>query len=520
MNITAALQKENDLLREQLAVEKEKSHHRDAQILALHEQIKLLLKNRYGTSSEKTSQDQLGLFNEAEEVVSEDSENIESESITIKSHTRTSKPRVTIPDHLPREEFIHDIPESEKVCPHDGTPLKHIGSDDHEQLEIIPAKIKVIRHKRLKYACPCCDKHIVTAPKPNQPIEKSIASASLLAYIAVQKYGDALPLYRQSAMFKRIGIELDRTNMANWMIKCGELSQPLINLLIDHLHQQSCLHMDETTLQVLDEPGKLAQSKSYMWLMTNTAEQRACVFHYADNRSQRVPLELLSHENIAVMLDGYEGYQKACDEYDIKRLGCWAHARRKFKEAQDVQPKASAPAHAPYLRPVGKGKTGRADQGLSFIQRLYAIEKRTKDDPPDKRYQARQNEAIPILKKLNDWMEKSLLTVPPKTAIGKALVYLHNQWDRLIGYVDNGDYPIDNNAAERAIRPFAIGRKNWMFSKSQAGAKASANLYSLIETAKANNLNVYDYLQCVFNALPNAKSVEDVEALLPWNVSM
>ena len=512
MKNAAALQKENDLLREQLAVEKEKllveiekNNQRDAQILSLHEQIKLLLHKRYGASSEKISQDQLGLFNEAEEIVSEDTESVESESIIVKSHTRKSKPRVTIPENLPREDIIHDISESEKVCPHDGTQLKHIGSDDHEQLEIIPAKIKVIRHKRLKYVCPCCDNHIVTAKKPKQPIEKSIASASLLAYIAVQKYADALPLYRQSAMFKRIGIELDRTSMANWMIKCGELSQPLINLLIDHLHQQPCLHMDETTLQVLDEPNKTAQSKSYMWVMTNTGERSVCVFHYAVNRSQSVPLELLSHDNTALILDGYEGYQKACDEYDIKRLGCWAHARRKFKEAQDVQP---------------KGKTGKADQGLAFIQKLYAIEKRIKDDPPDKRYQVRQDEAKPILKKLKDWMDKSLLTVPPKTAIGKALVYLNNQWDRLIGYVEDGSYPIDNNAAERAIRPFAIGRKNWMFSKSQAGAKASANLYSLIETAKANHLNTYDYLQIVFKELPNAQSVEDVEALLPWNVSM
>lgn len=505
MKNTAALQKENDLLRDQLAVEKEKSRQRDTQILALHEQIQLLLKKRYGASSEKTSQDQLGLFNEAEEVVSENSKTLESESTTVKSHARKSKPRVTIPEHLPREEFVHDIPESEKVCPHDGTPLKSIGSDDHEQLEIIPAKIKVLRHKRLKYACPCCDNHIVTAKKPKQAIEKSIASASLLAYIAVQKYADALPLYRQSVMFKRIGIELDRTNMANWMIKCGELSQPLINLLADHLHQQPFLHMDETTLQVLDEPDKSAQSKSYMWLMTNTGERRACVFHYADNRSQRVPLELLSHGNTALVLDGYDGYQKACDEYGIKRLGCWAHARRKFKEAQDVQP---------------KGKTGRADQGLAFIQKLYAIEKRIKDDPPDMRYEARQNDAIAILKKLKDWLDKSLLSVPPKTAIGKALVYLSNQWERLIGYVDDGRYPIDNNAAERAIRPFAIGRKNWMFSKSQAGAKASANLYSLIETAKANHLNTYDYLQYVFKTLPNAQCVEDVEALLPWNVNL
>jgi transposase len=267
----------------QQCLEIEKNNQRDAHIASLQEQIKLLLQKRYGTSSEKTSNDQLGLFNEAEEeVLSEASQSTASESTTVKAHTRTSKPRITLPDHLPREDMIHDLPESEKVCPHDGTPLKCMGSDDHEQLDIIPATIKIIRHKRLKYTCPCCNKHIVTAKKPKQPIEKSIASPSLLSYIATQKYADALPLYRQSAMFKRIGIELDRTNMANWMMKCGELSQPLINLLMDHLHQQPCIHMDETTLQVLDEPNKTAQSKSYMWVMTNTGERPACIFKYSD----------------------------------------------------------------------------------------------------------------------------------------------------------------------------------------------------------------------------------------------
>ena len=306
----AALQKENELLREQLAaeqekialkkaqleLEKQKLVERDAQIAVLHEQIKQLLKKRFGTSSEKFSPDQLGLFNEAEEAIVED-DTIESEATTVKSHTRTRKPRVSIPDNLPREEIIHDIAESEKVCPHDGAALKNIGSEEHEQLDIVPAKIKVIRHKRLKYACPCCDGYIVTANKPQQPIEKSIASPGLLAYIATSKYADALPLYRQSEMFKRIGIELDRTNMANWMVRCGELAQPLINLLIEHLHQQPCLHMDETTLQVLEEPGKTAQSKSYMWVMTNTGEQPACIFHYVDTSAQSVPLQILSQEN-------------------------------------------------------------------------------------------------------------------------------------------------------------------------------------------------------------------------------
>lgn len=520
MENDADLQKENDLLRAQLATEKEKNKsaahqlkaeqekisERDAHIAILKEKIQYLLKGRFGASSEKASPDQMGLFNEAEDAALNDAvEHIEPETTEVKSHIRTRKPRVSIPDHLPREDIVYDIPESEKTCPHDGTELKVVGSEDHEQLEIVPAKINVIRHKRLKYACPCCDQHIVTATKPKQAIEKSIASPSLLAYIATQKYADALPLYRQSEMFKRIGIEIDRSNMANWMIKCGELAQSLINLLTDHLHKQTCLHLDETTLQVLDEPGKPAQSKSYMWVMAHAGEQAAILFHYAMSRSQAVPLALLNENNSAIMVDGYQGYQAACDDYGIVRLGCMAHARRKFKDAQALQK---------------KGKTGKADQALAYIQKLYLIEKRIKDEPPDKRFELRQRDAKPILDKLKTWLDKSLQTVAPKTKIGEALIYLNNQWDRLVRYLDDGRYPIDNNAAERAIRPFTIGRKNWMFSQSQAGAKASANLYSLIETAKANGLNEFEYLQHVFTALPNAQCVEEIESLLPWRVQL
>ncbi|WP_460050059.1 IS66 family transposase [Sessilibacter sp. MAH2] len=260
---------------------------------------------------------------------------------------------------------------------------------------------------------------------------------------------------------------------------------------------------EQTTLQVLDEPGKPAQSKSYLWLMATFGSRPACVYHYRDNRSQTLPLELLNSTSKTLMVDGYEAYQKACDTYSIKRLGCMAHARRKFVEAQKLQK-----------------KTGKADQAISFIQKLYAIEKRIKDQPPDERYRIRQQEAVPIIEKLKAWKDKSLATVMRESTLGKALIYLHNQWDRLVGYVEDGHYPIDNNAAERAIRPFTIGRKNWLFSKSQAGAKASANLYSVIETAKANHLNIYDYLTLIFKGLPNAQSVEDIEKLLPWNVQL
>jgi len=486
----------NDKVEELFSILKDKNQH----ILGLEETIKQFQRKIFSSSSEKTSPDQLGLFNEAEELEDED---VAEETVAVKPHQRVKRPRVSIPKELPREEIVHDLPDDEKVCPHDGTVLKHIGSDDHEQLDIIPAQIKVLLHRRLKYACPCCNKHIVTANKPKQAIEKSLASAGLLAFVATQKYCDALPLYRQSEMFKRSRIEIDRTNLSNWMLKCGALVQPLINLLQEKILEAPVVHMDETTVQVLKEPGKTAQSKSYMWLLASFSDQPITVFHYESSRKGSIPTELLNENVNTLMVDGYEGYQSACNEHDIIRLGCWAHARRKFVDAQKLQP---------------KGKTGKADQAIAFIQKLYRVEKQIKDLPVDERYRIRQQQSKPIMDKIAQWLEKSLLHAPPNTALGKALGYLQKQWPRLTPYLENGEYPIDNNPAENTIRPFTIGRKNWLFSTSQAGAHASANLYSLVETAKANKLNPYEYLKEVFTELPKAETLEDVEALLPWNV--
>ncbi len=507
MNNAADLINENSQLKRQLDASKEKLKVKTSYIQQLEEMIKQFQSRQFGPSSEKISPNQmgLGLFNEPEESEKHEDDDQPESTTDVASHTRKKKPRVSIPEAYPREEIIYDLSDADKYCPHDGTALKHIGHEDHEQLDLIPAQVKVLRHRRLKYACPCCDQHIVTAKKPKQPIEKSIASPGLLAYIAIQKYCDSLPLYRQSEILSRLGIQLDRTNLASWMVKCGELLQPLINVMMDQLHQAAVVHMDETVLQVLNESGKTAQSKSYMWVMASNTDKPVTVFHYAPTRAQSVPLSLLSSDTKAIVVDGYEGYQAACDQYDITRIGCWAHARRKFIDAQKIQT---------------KGKTGRADQALSYIQKLYRIEKDIKDRSNDDRYRIRQEKAKPLIDKIRQWLEKGLPHVPPKSALGKAFHYLHNQWDRLIVYLENGAYPIDNNFAENKIRPFVIGRKNWLFSASEAGAKSSANLYSLVETAKANKLNPYDYLKSVFTQLPCANSLEDVEALLPWNMKL
>lgn len=484
---------------------KEKIKNQSARIYQLEEFIRQLRHKQFGASSEQINPLQDSLFDEAEGDCSDEAEATDTpETITIATHARHKQNKPRIPEDLPREEIVHDLPEAEKVCPHDGTALKCIGEETSEQLDIIPAQIKVLRHRRKKYACPCCEQYIVTAPKPRQPIEKSMAAPGLLAYVATQKYVDALPLHRQEKIFERIGVGLDRTTLANWMIKCGELIQPLMNLIHERMLEQKLLHMDETVVQVLNEPGKTAQSQSFMWVL-RSVQQPAVLYHYAPGRSGDTATALLEGYYGALMVDGYSGYNAVCERFTITRLGCWAHARRKFIEAREAQGN-------------NKNKTGKADQALAWIQQLYRIEQIAKDQSAAARHQIRQTQAKPVADKLKTWLEKTLVTTPPQTALGKALHYLHTQWSCLICYLDDGNYPIDNNAAENAIRPFVIGRKNWLFSASQAGAKASANLYSLIETAKANSLEPYAYLKTVFTDLPNAQSVEQVEALLPWSV--
>jgi len=359
---------------------------------------------------------------------------------------------------------------------------------------------------RRKYMCPCCNDYFVTANKPAQPIEKSIASPGLLAQIATHKYCDGLPLYRQSNLiFKRLGVELDSTSLANWMIKCGQLVQPLINLGLEALRAQDVLFMDETVTQVLKEAGRSANQQSRMWIMTDNTDQRMVLFHYSPTRETGVAELMLGDFEGTLMTDGYAVYDCIAKANEsITHLGCWAHARRYFKEASDAQP---------------KGTSGKPEQALSYIQKLFRIEAKNKTATTDEKYHVRQQMSIPVLAALKKWLDKSLKHPVKSAKLTKALTYLSNQWGKLSRYTENGAWPIDNNHAENCIRPFVIGRKNWLFSTSVEGAKASANLYSLVESAKANNLEPSAYLKTVFTLLPQAETVEDIEALLPWNIN-
>lgn len=462
--------------------------HQNTLITGLEAQILNLKKYRFGSSSEK-DKNQLPLFNEAEELTDSKPK---TKTRSKKKKAGTRKP---LPMMLERVEKIHDLNADKKLCPNDGTELKHIGEVTNEQLKFIPASVKVIKHVCYKYACPKCNKHVVTADKPKDPIAKSIATPELLSYVTVSKYADGLPLYRLSQMFNRLDIKISRTNLASWMIKCGSLVQPLINMMEDRLLDEPCVHIDETTLQVLNESGKKAQSKSYFWVRRAA---NIILFHYSPSRAATVAKTLLADYPGTIMTDGYAGYEALPNN----KLGCWAHARRYF------------------IKVLDQAEHQGARTMVELVAELYAIEKQTKDDIPDKRHQIRQNQSKAVLDQIKAHKDKSLQNCTPTSTYGKALGYLHNQWTKLIGYIESSDYPIDNNPAENAIRPFVIGRKNWLFANSTQGAKASANLYGLIETAKAHGLNPDKYLTEIYRQLPNAKTVEQIEALLPWNFKL
>jgi transposase len=415
------------------------------ELSSLQEQLYLLLHKRFGRSSEKVPAEQQSLFNEAEQY--DALLYIEEETI-VATHSRKKSGRQKLSDALPRVEITHDIPESEKICPHDGHALKVMGQESSEQLDIIPAKVRVLRHIRLKYSCPCCEQVVKIAPIPKQPIPKSIASPGLLAYICVSKYVDALPLYRLEKIFKRIGVDIPRASQANWVVHMGGLIQPLINLLRDHLLFENIIKMDETTVQVLNEENRAVSSKSYMWVQRGGPPGKPIIlFNYDPSRASNVPLRLLEGFNGYLQTDGYEGYNAAVKANGLVQLGCWAHARRKFEEAVKAQG-----------RKKGKQKAGKGLKGMSFIQKLYRIEKLAKDMEAAERTAYRQEHAVPILDEIRKWLDTSLPQVPPTSLVGKALNYLNNQWAKLTIYVEDGRLNIDNNLAENAIRPFVLGR--------------------------------------------------------------
>jgi transposase len=483
-----------------------------ARIELLEQENRWLKSQLFGRASEKTppaqrNPDQRWLFNEAEALVQAAERTLST--ATIAAHARRRGGRKVLAAHLPRVDVLHDLPEDQKVCAGDGTQLKRIGEEISEQLEFRPARARVIRNIRPKYACPCCKRGVAIAALPAQLFPKSIATPSLAAQITTAKFVDGTPLYRQEPQFARMGITLGRATMAAWMIRLGCLYVvPLINLLRELMLSDPLIHCDETHLQVL-RSDKSPTSDHWMWVRASGPPgRRLILFDYDPSRAGSVPRRLLDGFQGVVLTDGYEAYDALARTLQLTHAGCFAHVRRKFDEA---------------LKASGAGaKDGHAEQALAFFRELYLVERALWDPhrpvSAQQRVQVRIELSAPIIAKFRAWLEALAPQVLPQSLLGKAVHYALRQWPKLTVFLRHGEVPLDNNRCENAIRPFVIGRKGWLFSDTVKGAVASANLYSLVETAKANGVEPHAYLTHVFERLPHAKTVADFESLLPWNV--
>jgi transposase len=483
--------------------------------LEIKERYDLLVYKRFVRSAERMLADEKQplLFTEEAkqpEACEEEPEELE----TIKSYKRGKAGRKPLSPNLERRQRTIDIPESGKTCAC-GAKLVIIGEETSEKLHINPMEIFVEQTIRLKYACRCCegtedeDKPTVRiAPVEKAIIPKSIASPSVLAVILTQKFEMHLPYYRQEKQFEQIGAAISRQDMSNWQQQVFEKLEPLFALIKEIVKSGPVLQMDETTVQVIGEENREDTQKSYMWLARGGPIGRKVIWYeYRPTHAAYNAREFLQGFSGYLQTDGYEGYDCALQDMPgIIHAGCFAHARRRFFEAAKINKKPQS-----------------AEEGIKYIRRLYRLEdalrSKWKDDF-ESFHEERKKEAPALLEAFKAWLLKRVNEVPPKTLLGEAVGYTLNQWDKLIRYIESPYLTPDNNACENAIRPFVLGRKNWLFSQSVGGAKSSCGMYTLIETAKQNGIVPRKYLTALFDKAPYAETSEEWEKLLPWNISL
>ncbi len=501
---------ENDLKSTDLTLENSALKSRICELEALvkyyEAQFRLAKHRQFGASSEKGElPEQLGLFDEAENAAVPKQEEPQLEEITYQRKKRAGKREKDL-SALPVEVIEYDLPDSEQNCPECGTALHTMGHDVRRELKIIPAKVSVVEHKRAVYSCRYCEKHgeqatIVKTPMPEPIIKGSLASPSLLAHIINQKYVMHVPLYRQERAFLREGISLSRQTMANWIITVATFwLAALYGLMKTQLLSHDVAHADETTCQVLNEPGKKANTNSYMWLYSTSgeAEHPIILFEYKATRSSSHPKQFLNGWSGYLHADGYSGYHNLPPEITV--VGCWAHLRRKFTDAYKTLS-------------AGEKEKSKIPEALERIGALFHLESKWKDLDAAERHQLRLKESKPLAEDLFAWLES--LGALPKSHLGQAVSYARNQRHWLLNVYLDGRLELSNNRIENSIRPFAVGRRNWLFCNTQKGAAASSVIYSIVETARANGLNAFAYLQFLLEALPNT-TTSQLQSLLPW----
>ena len=506
---------------QQLLTQNERLAKMEQQIEVLMEALRLARHKQFGASSEKsedTLMEQLSfLFNEAE-VFSAAEKEAEENVTTVVAHKRHKKHEYTldsIPEGMPVEQVEHRLEGKDLVCPQCGDTMTEIGKEVVRTMKIIPAQTIVQEDIYYTYACKCCSESadegcetpVVKAPREKSIIPGSFATPEAIAHIMTQKFVMGSPLYRQEQEINRKGIHLSRQTMSNWILRAAEdYLAPVYEQLHRELLKRDVLHADETTLQVLHEPGKKPQTDSYMWLYRTSGDtdKPIVLYEYQPGRGAKHPKEFLSGYKGYLHTDGYVGYHDLGE--DITVVGCWAHARRKFDEAVKSLPK-------------GKVKGSSASQGLAYCNLLFAIEQglAEKNATEKERYDERLEQAKPVLDAMFAWANSR--TAAPKSALGKAFHYLKEQWPYLTNYLKDGRLEISNNLAERSIKPFVIDRKNFLFANTPKGATGSAIMFSLIQTAIENGLDPYKYLTWLLKRAKDADltDAQVVQNLLPWN---
>lgn len=473
-----------------------------AMIKDLSAQIRLYRAKLFGRSSEKwpvlpeKTGSQLSLFED--HAPASPKEIAEETKAPVRKRRRGT--RQPLPADLPRQDEIVDLLDHEKLCACCGKPLHQIGEDTTEKLEYKPAEIFVKRIVRPRYACRSCKNSVAQAPLPDQLIPRANAGVSLITHLIVSKYADHLPLYRMEQIFLRAGIDIDRARMCDWLMKVATLLAPFVALMLERVMESDVLCADETRLQVQSKNGKKKSTKQcWLWAYYGGDEAPFTVFNFQDDRSSTGPKEILKDFSGVLMTDDYSVYtslknKREPGEHEWTPACCMAHARRKFVEAH-------------------KAGAAESAEAIIIFGELYTIEKKLKELPAEKRTTYRRENATPILKKLKEWISERLHVLPGQP-LGKAIGYTLNNWEKLNVYLNNARIPIDNNAIERAIRPVAIGRKNWLFAGSERGGQAAAIFFTIIASAKRNGHNPHDYLADLLRRIPT-QPINRLDELLP-----
>lgn len=495
------------LLREIIAKLLQQLTKAQVKALKLERELDLIRRGLWGRKSEKLDKNQLQMFADllaksVEPAAPPASVPVEPETTTKDRTKRRSGGgggRTLIPDHLPRHAIRYELSSDERACPSCGAERKEIGSERSEQLEIVPAKLIVLEHVRVKYMCKACEGEYAIAPKPVSPIENCAAGPGLLAQIVVSKLDDHLPVYRQCEIMKRSGVEIPRATMGRWVLSVALVLTALYRLIVQRVKDSKVIHTDETMMPVL-VPGQGQVHRGRMWTFLGDAVHPYVAYVYTRTKESKWPRDWLKGFRGFLQADAYPGFDQlyvpdAESGTRIVEVACWAHARRKFEQNKMNFPAQSLAA-------------------MGFIGKLYAIEARATRMSPRRRRKLRRKEARPILAAFRSWLDETAAKELPNSELGKAIAYVISNWTALTRYVDVGRLSIDNNAAERALRHVAVGRKNWMFAGHDEGAEALAILYTIIESAKRVGLNPETYLRDVLSCIGDLP-MSRLEDLLP-----